>query len=409
LFYVGEPSHTVSPMPSPGKSKQWIWSLLIFLLLLLTGISFLKNSKHTPSEEKFEVPVLTAPLTEEQPLYQDEIIDPETIYPMAHVASMTELADGTLAATWYAGSGELAPDVSIFFSTKIPEALVWSQPKVIMTRFQAIQELGRYVKGLGNALLFASEDGILHLIYITVAFGKWSGSHLNLTSSYDGGYTWNKSRRLFLSPFLNLSELVKNSPVPLVSGGWAVPVYQEFLAKFPEILWLLPGKDGSLNATKSRIAGGCSFFQPSLTALSEKEGVSFCRDYRSAEKIWSTETQDAGRTWKPPQPTSLPNHDSGVASLRLASGALLLAFNDGGTARDQLRLALSKDQGHTWQRIATIAQEPNGDFCYPYFFKSHDGLIHLLYSWKRRHIHHVVFNEAWVEAQDSQMSCSHSQ
>jgi len=396
-------------MTPHGKSKQWIWNLLIFLLFLLVGISFLKNHKHAPSAKKFELPALIVPCAGEQPRYQDEIIDPEATYAMAHVASMTELADGTLAATWYAGSGELAPDVNIFFYTKVPGALVWSQPKVIMTRSQAIHELGHYVKGLGNALLFAREDGILHLLYITVAIGKWSGSQLNLTSSCDGGDTWKTSQLLFLSPFLNLSELVKNSPVPLVGGGWAVPVYQEFVAKFPEILWLLPDEEGSFNATKSRIAGGCSFFQPSLTALTEQEGISFCRDYRAAEKIWSAETHNGGKTWNPAQPTSLPNHDSGIASIRLSNGALLLSFNDGEIARDQLRVALSKDQGHTWKRIATIAQEPGGDFCYPYFFKSRDGLIHLLYSWKRCHIHHVVFNEAWIEAQDPQMSLPASQ
>ena len=397
------PSFTLCLMPPHKKSKLWIWVLLTFLLVGLTAIPFSKDGKWVGSDVKFAMPVEIHPLKEEKPFYQDEIVDPEATYKMAHVASMTELVDGTLAATWYAGSGELASDVSIYFSTKKKEDLSWSQPKAIMTRAQATQELGHYVKGLGNALLFAREDGILHLIYITVAFGKWSGSQLNFTSSNNGGDTWKKSERLFLSPFLNLSELVKNAPVPLVGGGWAVPIYQEFLAKFPELLWLLPNKDGSLNARKSRIAGGCSFFQPTLTALTENEAVSFCRDYRSENKIWGTKTQDGGKKWITPHPTSLPNYDSGVASVRLSNGALLLAFNDGGTARDQLRLALSTDQGYTWKRIATIAQEPQGDFCYPYFFRSQNGLLHLLYSWQRHHIHHVVFNEAWLEVQNVQI------
>lgn len=348
------------------------------------------------------MPAAMAPVAGEEALYLDEVVDPEGTYAMAHVASMTELADGTLAATWYAGSAELAPDVNIYFSTKSPTESGWSKPQVIMTCTQAAHELDRYVKGLGNALLFAGEDGILHLIYITVTFGKWSGSNLNITSSSDGGCTWKKSKPLFLSPFFNFSTLVKNAPVPLVGGGWVVPIYQEFLGKFPELLWLYPTQDGSWLVRKNRIAGGCSFFQPALTALTEKEAVSFCRDYRSAEKIWRTETRDTGKTWTPPEPTSLPNHDSGVASVRLESGALLIAFNDGGPARDQLRLALSNDQGHTWHRIATIAEEPKGDFCYPYFFRSHDGLIHLLYSWQRHHIHHVVFNEAWVGSRSTE-------
>ncbi len=389
-------------MPPLEKSKPWIWILLIFLLFFVAVIPFLKNKKNLSVFAGFEVPPTAVPGVEEQPLYRDEVVDPEGVYLMAHVASMTELPDGTLAAAWYGGSREIFPDVKIYFATQQVGQSGWSSPAVIMTKERAAHDLQRYIKTLGNALLFAAPDGTLQLLYVTISFGKWSGSNLNLTTSKDSGKTWEKSKRLFLSPFFNLSELVKNAPVSLVGGGWVIPIYQEFLGKFPELLWLRPDQEGSYAATKSRIAGGCSFFQPSLTALTGKTAIAFCRDYYAFEKIWSTQTDDGGMTWTPPKPTSLPNHDSGVASVRLSNGWLLLAFNDSTTARDTLRLALSKDEGQSWKRIATIIEEPQGYFCYPYFFKSHDGLVHLLYSWQRRHIHHVVFNEAWVTAQSAQ-------
>jgi len=31
--------------------------------------------------------------------------------------------------------------------------------------------------------------------------------------------------------------------------------------------------------------------------------------------------------------------------------------------------------------------------------RSQDGLIHLVYTWQRKRIKHVVFNEAWINAQ----------
>ncbi|HLB34820.1 MAG: hypothetical protein A3F67_04330 [Verrucomicrobia bacterium RIFCSPHIGHO2_12_FULL_41_10] len=346
-------------------------------------------------------------IVQERPFYQEEIIDPDSSYPMAHVASMTELPDGTLAATWYAGSGEVQPDVKIYFALKKKGELLWSESRIIMTREKASHELQRYIKALGNALIFSEVDGTLRILYVTISMGKWSGSMLNLTSSCDGGITWKRSRRLFLSPFFNLSELVKNAPTPLESGGWAIPIYQEFLGKFPELLWLMPeknsvcGENSFLRASKSRIAGGCSFFQPSMTAFNSPSAVVFLRDYMTSGKIWRTKTVDAGSSWSQPEPTTLPNHDSGLASLRLSNGWLLLAFNDSTTSRDNLRLALSKDEGKTWKRIATIAEEPKSDFSYPYFLQTQDGMIHLLYSWKRRHIHHVVFNEEWVRKQET--------
>ena len=370
--------------------------VLIAITLILTGHLLLKNNP--VADPRFKIPTVVEQggAQETVPFYREEVIDSDATYPMAHVASMAELPDGRLMATWYAGSGEVQPDVKIYSATQKKGESSWSLPRVIMTREQASHEVQRYIKALGNALIFAEADGTLRLLYVTISMGKWSGSMLNLTTSRDAGKTWGKSRHLSLSPFFNLSELVKNAPVPLVGGGWAIPIYQEFLGKFPEVLWLRPDKNNSFVATKSRIAGGCSFFQPSLTALSETTAVVFCRDYLTSGKIWRTQTRDTGASWSSPKPTALPNHDSGVASLRLANGWLLLAFNDSETSRDTLRLALSKDEGKTWARIATIAEEPHGDFSYPYFLQTNDESIHLLYSWKRRHIHHVVFNEEWV-------------
>lgn len=367
----------------------------VFLSAILIGIAFLRTHSTDISQKLFQLPE-TSHYLQTASFYHEEVIDPKENYPMAHVASITELPNGSLAAAWYAGSGEVQPDVKIYFATKKPGEIFWSSPQVIITREKATQELHRYIKALGNALLFSGSDGVLQLLYVTISMGKWSGSMLNVTSSKDGGLSWKKSKRLFLSPFLNLSELVKNTPLSLVNGGWAIPIYQEFLGKFPEVLWLLPSSTESWKVSKSRIAGGCSFFQPSLTALSSQRAIAFCRDYLTSGKIWKTETQNHAKQWSRPETLSLPNHDSGVASLRLSNGWLLLAFNNSTIGRDTLCLALSQNEGKTWSSIATIAKEAHGDFSYPYFFQSRDGIIHLLYSWKRCHIHHVSFNETWV-------------
>ena len=397
---------------------KWRW-VFVIATVVVASFMFLKNKKSVIEvASQFQMATITEPQNQE-PFYQEEVIDPNSTYRMAHVASMTELPDGTLVTTWYAGTGELEPDVKIYCSIKprgqfrnllqkVPVrnsntmapfvTNYGTDPFVIITREEAQRELGCYVKGLGNALVFSSDDGVLHLLYVTVAVGKWSGSQLNLTSSHDQGKTWERSQRLLLSPFFNLSELVKNAPTPLVDGGWLVPIYQEFLGKFPELLWLKPDKKGGFIVTKSRIAGGCSCFQPSLTAIDEKRAVIFCRDYQTSGKIWRSETKNAGKSWSIPKSIDLPNHDSGIASIRLANADLLLAFNDTSTsARNNLRLAISHDEGKTWQRIATIAEGPKGDFSYPYFFQARDGTIHLLYSWNRRHIRHVMFNQAWLQ------------
>ncbi|MGE0703701.1 MAG: exo-alpha-sialidase, partial [Vicinamibacterales bacterium] len=259
------------------------------------------------------------------------------------------------------------------------------------------------IKKVGNAVVFAGPDGRLWLVYVTVSVGGWSGSSLNVTLSSDRGRTWTPSRRLTVSPFFNLAELVKNTPVPLEGGGWAVPMHHEFVARFAEVLWLHE-QDGEIRAAKTRITGGRSHFQPALVPLDQSRAVAILRDWSEARVVSVSRTGDGGQTWSAPEPADLPNPDAGVDAIRLEDGRLLLAFNDSLTGRGDLSLALSSDEGHTWQRVATLEEEPEpaGDFSYPSLLLSRTGDVHLVYTWKRTAIKHAVFNTAWLDERRSQ-------
>jgi predicted neuraminidase len=98
----------------------------------------------------------------------------------------------------------------------------------------------------------------------------------------------------------------------------------------------------------------------------------------------------------------LPNPDSGLDAIRLADGRLLLAFNDSQHGRENLRLAVSTDEGRTWTRTATIAEEAGAEFSYPFLMQASDGDVHLVYTWKRTAIRHVVFNVAWLDGRHQQ-------
>ena len=93
----------------------------------------------------------------------------------------------------------------------------------------------------------------------------------------------------------------------------------------------------------------------------------------------------------------MPNPDAGLDAIQLADGRLLLAFNDSPQGRENLRLALSDDEGRTWTRMATIAEESGAEFSYPFLMQASDGDVHLVYTWKRTAIRHVVFNMAWLD------------
>ena len=320
---------------------------------------------------------------------------------MVHVGSICELPDGRLAAAWYGGTREGARDVSIFFAMNHAEdAALWTLPKIVVERISASRELRRYIKKVGNPILFAGPGNQLWLIYVSITVGGWSGSSLNAKISHDIGNTWGPSQRLTLSPFLNISELVRNKPLPVRMGGFALPIYHECFGDFPEILWIRSGQCGEkIYYRKTRMTGGRSFIQPSVTADGPYGGIAFYRCRTDEKGVGMAVTDDAGATWSEPRILDLPNSDSAINALILSDGGLLLALNDSKQGRENMRLAVSHDRGSNWTRIATLEDSPGHVFSYPYMIRTRDGLIHLVYTWQRKRIKHVVFNEAWINQQ----------
>ena len=211
--------------------------------------------------------------------------------------------------------------------------------------------------------------------------------------------TWGPARSLTMNPLANLSALPRNPPAALVGGGWAVPVYEEFLGKFPEILWLRPRGSGWSTAV-SRIEGGVYILQPSLVPLSRERAAVFFRDFRPAQWMSAAWSDNAGRTWTKPVATELPNRDSGMCAVRLSDGTLLCAYNDLSSGkRENLRLALSEDEGRSWRTIATLAEEAGSEFSYPYLVRGGDGMIRMVYSARQTEIIFAEFNEPWVQEQ----------
>jgi predicted neuraminidase len=349
------------------------------------------------SEPVFAFSQLRPPEPGAAPILHEEYVTPEA--PDMHVASICELPDGRLACAWYSGSAEGATDVCIYFATRdAPPAPGWSEPRVVVSRESAARELARHVRKVGNSVIFADRDGRLWLVYVSVAIGGWSGSSLNVKTSDDRGTTWTRSRRLTLSPFVNISELVKGKPLHLEDGGFALPIYHENMGLFPEMLWVRGSPGAGLLWRKSRIAGGRTFIQPAVVATGPRSAVAFFRCWTSASAVGTSATSDGGATWTRPGFLELPNPNSAVDAVRLSGHRILLVFNDHAAERDNLRLAVS-DDGATWTRIATLEEDPEKRYSYPYVIRTRDGLVHVVYTWHGRRIKHVTLNEAWIDEQ----------
>jgi predicted neuraminidase len=335
-----------------------------------------------------------------KPRYGAELL-PNGSAQSVHSATAAEISGGRLRAFWYGGSREGAPDVAIYTSVYSPKEGTWSAERAVMTRELAQRQLRRTVRKLGNPVAGRDRAGRLCLFFVSVSVGGWAGSAINLMVSEDEGETWGPPRRLVASPFFNISTLVKGPPLQFADGATGLPVYHEFLGKFGELLRL----DALGHVIrKTRLSWGQSSLQPVIVPRSEAEAVGFMRYAgHPPNRILMIRTSDGGAHWSAPAKTALPNPNAAIASVLLADGRLLLAFNNAGENREDLSLAISEDFGDTW-RIARRLEGDSGspgapvpEYSYPWIMQDRAGDIHLLYTWGRSRIKHVRFNTAWLE------------
>ena len=100
--------------------------------------------------------------------------------------------------------------------------------------------------------------------------------------------------------------------------------------------------------------------------------------------------------------TNIPNTGSGTDAVTLADGRQLLVYNHTSGPPERLHkgvrfpidIALSVD-GHSWNHALTLDSEPYGaGYAYPAVIQASDGLVHIVYSWDRTYIKHVVVDPA---------------
>ncbi|MGH7958500.1 MAG: sialidase family protein, partial [Opitutaceae bacterium] len=283
------------------------------------------------------------------PAFAESWITPPGHTTSAHGSAICALPSGDLLAVWYGGSREGASDVALFTSRLPAGAGRWTAPVTAMDRAMAENELDRMIKKVGNAVIFPDRAGSLWMVYVSVSLGGWSGSTLNVKTSQDEGRTWGESQRLTLNPFLNLSSLVRNKPIYASDGRIGLPVYHEMAFKYPQMLWLTPGPNGTVGNYRMRnLASEIGLIQPALVPLDGDRVLMMLRD-TGERSVYTAFSEDNGWTWSDAVPSELPNPDAAIDALRLRDGRILLVYNHGEIGRENLRLAVSADQGRTWK------------------------------------------------------------
>ena len=374
---------------SPAAASRWP------LALLLAGLVAAAMRVPHHAEPRFLVPpaVMPGERPPQKPLYR--LIDLPRPTPSAHASCVLTLPEGDLLVAWFGGSREGAGDVSIHMA-RLHEGVI-EDTWVTLTR-QRLQELvHRVVRKLGNPVLWLDTAGRLHLQVVSVSYGGWSGSAVNHLVSEDQGRTWSWARRLVLSPFFNLSTLVRTPPLVMEDGTIGFPCYHEFVDKWG--LWTRITAEGRVleQVRMQKYEGGR--LQPAVAAIDPTHAVALLRSAsRRHGRVERNETGDGGASW--PQKRSLPiaNPDAAVAMIRLEDGSLLLAANPLESGRGILQLFHSLDAGKSWTplRIVSRSDEAGAEFSYPFLAQDAEGTIHLSYTHLRQGIRLCSFNLEWL-------------
>ena len=319
----------------------------------------------------------------QQGIVKDEFIFEKAPYPECHAATIAETKQGLVAA-WFGGTKERNPDVCIWVSRLVNGK--WSEVINVANGIQ--NDSLRYA--CWNPVLFQVPNGNLILFYkIGPAPSKWKGF---LKTSADGGITWSAQVAM---PDSSLGP-VKNKPVMLKNGVIIAPSGTE--NNGAKVHFELSDDMGKTWKVEKPVEADKSFKTLQPTILIHKDGSIqvLCRSQNRA--ILETRSTDNGNTWSPLAKTSLPNNNSGIDGVTLKDGRQLLVYNHvlpPGTqvkgARTPLNVAISKD-GKTWYAALILEDSPISQYSYPSVIQTIDGMVHVVYTWRRQRIKHAVID-----------------
>ncbi|MGZ4778963.1 MAG: exo-alpha-sialidase [Thermoanaerobaculia bacterium] len=376
---------------------------LLQAALLAASIPALSGLGHRPV---MRFASLSLSVADETPLYLTELL-PVLPLRFVHGAAAAELPNGNIVAMWYGGEDEIQPDVVIVSSIRDHVSGRWSVPNVVEDSSRVRRALRMPVKSIGNPTLVADAHGV-RMFFVAVVAGGWSGGTICMSSSPDGVH-WSDARHVITSPFFNVGMLDRGAPLAYEDGSVALPIYREFLGKWPLIARV--DADGHVvDLARIRDTYGRPWIQPWLVGIGDREALAFLRlSSRRPGAVGFATTRDGGASWTAVDETPLMHRDSAVAATQLADRSILVFYNSRIGDRREISIMRGSDRWtdgfDRWSSRFSVVMENapyvkegavRTEHSYPFVIRTRDGRTHLFYTWRRSRICHVTFNDLWV-------------
>jgi len=324
----------------------------------------------------------------------DEFIYDKAPYPSCHAVTIVEATNGDLVSSWFGGTHERHPDVCIYVAIKPKGSDKWGEATKVAdgvmkdgTRFPT-----------WNPVLYQIPGGNLMLFYkIGPKPSEWWGVY---RTSSDGGKTWSDKIDMPSKDFLGP---IKNKPVLLSNGTLLLPSSTEGngwhlrMESTPDF-----GKTWVMGDTISRGKEKINAIQPSI--LFHKDGSIQAIGRTRNRAIFSTFSKDNGKTWSDLELIGLPNNNSGTDAVTLKNGKHLLVYNhvlppgkEAKGPRTPLNLSIS-DDGINWKATLVLEDSKISQYSYPSIIQSSDGMVHIVYTWRREKLKYVKIDPSKLKA-----------
>jgi predicted neuraminidase len=216
--------------------------------------------------------------------------------------------------------------------------------------------------------LASGEVGLFYLVK-----NSWSDCRPYLQRSADEGKTWSEAK-------LCVAEegyyVVNNDRVVRLSGGRLVmpaAVHtaggaKSFQARANAVCFLSDDGGKTWRRSKGELEGPAGsktgLQEPGVVELKDKRLIMLCRTDQGCQM--RSYSEDGGETWSAVERTDIRSPVAPASVKRIPkTGDLLMVWNDtAGKTRTPLTVAISKDDGKTWQHARNIETDAEGWYCY---------------------------------------------
>ena len=279
----------------------------------------------------------------------------------AHSSSLINLGE-KLMVVYFAGSREGASDVKIMSHFVDKDSLEITAQRAILDSKMLSAMTHKFIKKLGNPVIFRDKNGRIHLFVVGVSLGGWATAKIYQLRFSADLESLEFRGELHLGLLANFSHLVRTTPIALENGGFMLPFYHELARKYALVGFF----DENANFTHSkRINRLKNQLQPTIIALDSRKCLAFFRNHKAHNNAsFLQKCDDFGRIWEQPKATNLNGYDDSalLVSYQNAQNALriLLIYNDGRRQKD----GTFKDSGGTRNSLGlyVLGSESHFDF-----------------------------------------------